>query len=279
MHVAEAGKGEPVLLLHGALQHWRAWRKVIPGLAEQYRVIVPDLRGLGWTDAPAAGYTRAQMVADIIAALDALGVGTVRLISTDMGAIPGYGLCYDHPERVQAHVAIGVPLLSIKVGLRHLKAFPPLWHQEVGAIPVLAPALLGRGRQPLARHMLQDFSPPASPPDPDEIEGYLARLRMPGRAQASSAMMRHLVLPELVRIAGGHYRRSTLTTPTLVLASTEDRAFPPEMLKDLAKTAEPYADHVELGTIHGAAHYVAQEEPDQLVEHIRRFFAEMPVPG
>src|SRR4051794_34000388 len=82
MHIAEAGKGDPVLLLHGALQHWWAWRKVIPALAEEYRVLALDLRGAGWTDAPASGYTRAQLVADFVAALDYLDIGEVRLIST-----------------------------------------------------------------------------------------------------------------------------------------------------------------------------------------------------
>ena len=52
MHVAEAGSGRPLLLLHGFPQHWWEWRKVIPELAQHYRVIVPDLRGAGWTDAP-----------------------------------------------------------------------------------------------------------------------------------------------------------------------------------------------------------------------------------
>ena len=51
-HFAEAGEGEPVLLLHGWPQHWYAWRKVIPLLGESHRLISPDLRGFGWTDAP-----------------------------------------------------------------------------------------------------------------------------------------------------------------------------------------------------------------------------------
>src|ERR1700712_4039345 len=90
LHVADAGAGEPVLLLHGTLQHWWAWRRVLPGLAAKYRVLAPDLRGCGWTDAPAAGYTRDQMTADLLAALDASGVGAVRLVTTDMGVLPGY---------------------------------------------------------------------------------------------------------------------------------------------------------------------------------------------
>jgi pimeloyl-ACP methyl ester carboxylesterase len=124
--------------------------------------------------------------------------------------------------------------------------------------------------------MLQDFSPSEMPPDPDEVEGYLARLRMPGRARAASAICRRLVLPELARVAGGRYRHAAMTTPTLVLAGSEDRSFPPAMLEDLMRTAEPYLDSGEFGTIVGAAHYVAQEQPEELVRHIRRFFTGVP---
>ena len=52
MHVAEAGEGDPIVLLHGWPQHWYLWRDVIPLLAPHGRVICPDLRGFGWTDAP-----------------------------------------------------------------------------------------------------------------------------------------------------------------------------------------------------------------------------------
>src|SRR3954452_9879506 len=58
VHVAEAGDGPPLVLLHGWPQHWYAWRHVIPLLSPHYRVICPDLRGFGWTDAPAGGYDK-----------------------------------------------------------------------------------------------------------------------------------------------------------------------------------------------------------------------------
>lgn len=278
MHVAEAGEGEPVLLLHGALQHWWAWRHVIPALGERFRVLALDLRGSGWTDAPPSGYGRAAMVADLVAALDASGVSEVRLVSTDLGAIPGFGLCYDHPERVGAHAVIGVPPLAMKVGLRHVTAFLPLWHQQVGAVPLLAPRLFGRGSQPLARHMLCDFSPAGKPLDPDEVEAYLARLRMPGRSRAVSATFRRLVLPELARIAGGRYRHTVSRIPTLVVTGIEDRAFPPSMAEDLVRTARPFVDFVELRTVAGAAHYVAQENPDELLARLLPFLTEVRAP-
>jgi len=55
-HVALAGAGEPVVLLHGWPQHWYVWRDVIPLVAPHARVIAPDLRGFGWTDVPRDGF-------------------------------------------------------------------------------------------------------------------------------------------------------------------------------------------------------------------------------
>jgi pimeloyl-ACP methyl ester carboxylesterase len=52
MHLAQAGHGEPIVMLHGWPQHWYLWRRVILLLVPQARVICPDLRGFGWTDAP-----------------------------------------------------------------------------------------------------------------------------------------------------------------------------------------------------------------------------------
>jgi pimeloyl-ACP methyl ester carboxylesterase len=74
VHTAEAGEGESVLLLHGWPQHWYAWRKVIPLLAANQRLISPDLRGLGWTDAPRHGYGTAPLVEDLPALLDTLAL-------------------------------------------------------------------------------------------------------------------------------------------------------------------------------------------------------------
>ena len=73
-HVAEAGSGPPLLLLHGWPQHWWMWRKLIRPLAESHRVICPDLRGFGWTEAPPGGYDPEVFANDLIALLDALGI-------------------------------------------------------------------------------------------------------------------------------------------------------------------------------------------------------------
>lgn len=272
MHLAEVGEGDPVLLLHGAPVHWYGWHKMIPGLAAHRRVICPDLRGSGWTEAPRAGYTRDQMTADVVALLDALELDKVTLVSHDMNAITGYALCWDHPERVVRHVAVGVPPLFVKLPTKVLPEFRHLWHQEALAVPGLGAALTGRGRQRVIRHML-NYPPPQQPWTPQEREIFLAPLREPARARAMSAMCRHMVLPEVGRLLSGHYRTRRLTTPTLVAAAAGDPLFPPELIREMLADTDAYADHVEVATVGGAEHHQPAEAPERLVELILGFRA------
>src|SRR5688500_7961534 len=80
VHVAEAGEGPPLVLLHGWPQHWWCWRHVVPLLADSYRLVMPDLRGHGWTEAPSGGYDKEQLATDLLGTLDVLGLDEVGLV-------------------------------------------------------------------------------------------------------------------------------------------------------------------------------------------------------
>jgi alpha/beta hydrolase fold len=74
-HVATVGDGEPVVLLHGFPQHWWQWHQIAPRIAEHgYRVICPDPRGAGWTEADDSGIERETRLHDLLAILEALGI-------------------------------------------------------------------------------------------------------------------------------------------------------------------------------------------------------------
>ena len=270
MHVAEAGHGEPVLLLHGAPQHWWEWRKVIPGLAERYRLIAPDLRGAGWTDAPRQGYTRDPLLADVVALLDALGLDRVHLLTHDWGSLLGYQLCLNHPERVGRHLSLSVPPPYFEFDARFVLAFLRyVWFDLLVPVPVLGPSLLGRGRQGVARYMLLGMrSDPDAVSDAD-AEIFLGRLRDPARARAVSSLYRHVILPEAARIAAGRYRKSRLRTPTHVVIGSEDPNIRPEFLHGF----EEYVDDLKVEYVDGASHFVAEDRPDVVVDRALAFFA------
>jgi pimeloyl-ACP methyl ester carboxylesterase len=111
MHVADVGQGPAVLLLHGFPDNGSVWRLQVGALADAgYRVIVPDLRGYGRTDAPVdvSAYSIAHLRADVIALLDLLGIDKAVLVGHDWGAAVAWQVAIHAPERVERLVALSV---------------------------------------------------------------------------------------------------------------------------------------------------------------------------
>src|SRR3990170_7602930 len=114
MHIAEAGQGPPVLLLHGFPELWYSWRHQLPALAEAgYHAIAPDMRGYGGTDAPepVEAYSMRNMTADVAGLLDALGERTAVVVGHDWGSPIAWHCALLYPERFPAVVAMSVPYM------------------------------------------------------------------------------------------------------------------------------------------------------------------------
>ncbi len=273
MHVAEAGAGEPLLLLHGFPQHWWGWRKVQPALAEHFPVVAPDQRGAGWTDAPPDGYTEEQLVADVVALLDALGLDRVSLVGLDLGGILGYRLCLAHPERVRRFVCLAAPHPYPTFSPGILGRLWRLWPSFATAMPLLGPRLLATGRQTIPRRMMLGDTTDTGVWSPEDLELFLGPLRDRSRARAAAALYRALAMGSARRAAAGAYRRTRLVTPTLQLYGTvlyegnRDAAGHPGLLHGF----EPYADDVAIAHVPGSGYYLAEEQPDAVVRHVLDF--------
>jgi pimeloyl-ACP methyl ester carboxylesterase len=112
MHLAEAGSGPLVVLLHGFPELWYSWRHQLPALAAAgYHAVAPDLRGYGNSDASATdeGYAPSNLAADVIGLLDALGAEQAVLVGHDWGANIAWACGELFPERVAGLVALSVP--------------------------------------------------------------------------------------------------------------------------------------------------------------------------
>src|SRR2546430_15705936 len=86
MHIAEAGSGPLVLMLHGFPELWYSYRHQLPALAGAgFHAVAPDMRGYGQTDAPAAigAYTQLHLVGDVIGLLDALSAPSAVVVGHD----------------------------------------------------------------------------------------------------------------------------------------------------------------------------------------------------
>ena len=254
MHIAEAGEGDPVLLLHGWPQHWYAWRKVIPLLGDSHRVIAPDLRGFGWTDAPRGGYGTAELVEDLLALLDALDLDRVFVVGHELGGRLGFHLSLRAPDRVRGHLALNA--LHPYWSLRRLA--PQAWRQW-WTVFVETP-LVGRTvlrRIPAFTRMLFGLD--------DE---FIAALREPARARAAERVQGEFAYREILPTLLGKHRSTRLVVPTLMLNATKDFALAPSELGGY----EPYADDLRVELVTDAGHFLHEERPQLVADTALRFF-------
>jgi len=267
-HVAHAGKGKPVVLLHGWPQHWWAWRHLIGPLAADGRsVLCPDLRGFGWSSTPASGYSPDQFAADLLKLLDVLEVDRVDLVGHDWGAVTGFLACLQAPERVDRFVAMSAPSPHLKPSARVVFEMWRYWYQFVVASERFgsdAVRGLSSPRSRVARWIGMDRL------QPNELSAYVGQFRDEARVRASVALYRHSVRDLLRRPLTGHYRNARLRVPTLVLLGTDDRLTHPSLIAGI----EPRAERMDVDVLPGAGHFLLDEAPQMVLERVRAFLAD-----
>ncbi len=252
-HVAVVGEGDPVVLLHGFPQHWWQWRDVAPVLAAHgHRVVCPDLRGAGWTEADEPRIERESRLRDLIALFDALEIERADLISHDMGVLTAFQLTYDHSERVRTAVQLSAPPAFMKLspqvasGFRQLPKL--LWHRR-GA------SLRGLFAEPYVVRPMAEAT----------VDAHLAPMSLPEVDGAVRRLYRGLVMAEAARMARGVYARQRLTVPTLVVFGRQDHPWA-EHAERLCPHSERYADRLVFAFVDGAAHYLPDEDPQAVAE-------------
>jgi pimeloyl-ACP methyl ester carboxylesterase len=261
-HVAEAGQGPAVVLLHGWPQHWFEWRRVIGPLAERFRVLCPDLRGFGWSDAPAHGYEKEALATDVLALLDAVGVERFRLIGHDWGGWIGFLIALREPERLERLIPLNVAHPFGGPSAARARAMWRFWYQAVIAAPLIGPRVVA-GTSFLARWL--GAGPSAW--SEKETEVFLGQFREPDRARASALLYRSFLTRELRQLAAGRYRRARLHTPTLLLYGTADRVIRPAHI-------EGYERHTEDMTVElvpGRGHFIVDERPELVIDRAVSF--------
>jgi pimeloyl-ACP methyl ester carboxylesterase len=270
MHVAEAGHGSPVLVLHGWPQHWYAWRKVIPLLAPQHRLICPDLRGFGWSDAPPGSYAKAELAGDIVALLDALELERVDLLAHDWGAWIGFILCLEHPERFAHYMPLNIPTpWPEPPSLGGLSAVARLWYQAALAMPWLGATLLRRTG--FVRRLIGTGAVHEAWSESD-LDIFADVLRAPERAAASVHLYRTFLLRELLPYLQGKLGAKRLTVPTLMLHGSRDLAIDHRRLGQWQSNSE----QMSLELREDSGHFIAEELPEFVAQRALALFASGP---
>jgi 3-oxoadipate enol-lactonase len=245
----EAGRGEPLVLVHGLGDDHRAWRRTLPDLMLRHRVVLYDLRGHGQTTLGNPDGTLRQLGNDLVGLLDVLEVERARIVGFSLGGTIAMRVAIDHPGRVDRLVLVAT---SSRVGRSAAG-----WYRERVAMVKNEDSWL---RETLDRDTADVYAQA-----PNELEdGLLIRRQSTedprgyGNACAAMAALFERPLdPELGEI----------TAPALIIASDLDQHCPP-------KAAEIIREGISgsrLELIKGAGHAIPVERGFELAASINRF--------
>jgi pimeloyl-ACP methyl ester carboxylesterase len=126
IHYQQRGEGPDLVLIHGITGDMSTWYlQVMPALAKEFRVTAYDLRGHGYSDVTASGYTSAHMAADLCALLDGLGIERAHLVGHSFGGTIALHCAGLYPERV-ASLVLGEPMVPALQSLLDMQKWPYL---------------------------------------------------------------------------------------------------------------------------------------------------------
>lgn len=262
LHYVRAGEGPLVVLLHGWPQTWYMWRKIIAPLAERYTVLAPDLRGFGDSGKPVDGYDPANVAEDVHQLVESLGFDALYLVGHDVGGPVSYAYAHAHPDDVKKLVILDVAItISDAEAAEYYKR---LFHLSFHARPDIAVALVSGRERTYLTHFYRDCYNPGAFTHED-IDEYVACFSAPGALRAS--MAHYGALPEGLE-QRKQMAKTKLAMPVLALGGAMSFGM------GVVKSLERVADDVRGGVIEGAAHWVAEEQPEALLRELLAFFSE-----
>jgi pimeloyl-ACP methyl ester carboxylesterase len=255
LNVQVSGEGPAVLLLHGFPDSSELWRGVTPLLVEAgYRVIAPDQRGFGESSAPrgTANYRIEYIVRDAIAILDALAIDKAHVVGHDWGAVIGWFLAGEHPDRCRS-------LTAVSVGHPRAYANAGAEQKRKGLYTFLF-QLRGLAEWYLARKNFANFRKWVR--NYPETEHWVQDLSRPGRLTAALSWYR----ANLRRILTATHPRCPI--PVLGIWSSRDFALAEsQMLR-----SEQYVDGSwQYERLEGLSHWIPLDAPQELSQLVLRF--------
>lgn len=268
LHYVTAGaQGSPILLVHGWPETWWAFRKLIPRLAAEHRVIAVDLRGFGDSSTSAADYDVATSAEDLHHLVEHLGLGPVHLLSQDIGGSVGFHFAATHPADLRSFTAIEAALAGYGLELLADVNHGGSWHVGFFGAPGI-PEMLLAGHE---RELLADWAYPMMTLVPgsvleSDLDEFARTYARPGGWRGSAGLYQSIFSDagKTRALAGSR----PLTVPVLTVDGVNS-PFTEQTFRQVA-TGEITAVHLP-----GVGHLVAQEAPEALATELLKFLAQV----
>ncbi|MDV6284473.1 alpha/beta hydrolase [Rhodococcus jostii] len=252
----DQGDGAPVVLIHGSgpgVTAWANWRTTIPVLAENFRVIAPDILGFGYTERPdGVEYNSATWTDHLIGFLDALGLGRVSIVGNSFGGSLALRIATEHPERVDRLVLMG----SVGVPFEITDGLDAVWGFE--------PSL------PAMRKLLDVFAYDRTLVNDELAELRLAAATRPGVQEAFSAMFPAPRQRGVDEMAVDENLIAGLDNETLIVHGRDDQVIP---LSNSLRLLELITNS-QLHVFGRCGHWVQIEHSTRFSKLVAEFLAE-----
>ena len=267
MHYVSAGAGDPVVLLHGWPQTWHEWRRVVPLLTARHRVIVPDLRGLGDSSRPLEGYDSRTLGADVAElVIGHLGISRFHLVGHDWGGPTAFALACQHPEAVRSLAIVDVTIPGIGPDLSQ---GGKRWHHAFHMTPDLPERLTAGRERDYLQWFYREFSwQPEAIGDAD-VDEYVRTYAQPGAMRAGFALYRNIprnAADNRALLESGFRLRMPVLAVGGARVEARGRAQEPEL------SLRQIAQDVEGVVIEESGHFIPEEQPEALTQHLLRLF-------
>ena len=260
LHYLTAGKGDPVILLHGYAETSRMWRPLMVELAKTRTVIAPDLRGFGQSSKPISGYDKKTMAQDIHALATSLGFRRATIVGHDIGLMVAYAYAAQFPAEVDRIVLMDAFLPGVG-DWKSVWLLRDLWHFHFyGETPLKLVA----GRERIYfEHFWNDFAadPKHSVPEADR-RFYAAAYAQPGGMRAGFEVFRAF---EQDAKDFAQFAQTRLTMPMLVLAGEKASG---NFLIEQGRLVDTDVQGV---VIKGSGHWLMEEAPRQVIPQLVGF--------
>ena len=260
LHYLVAGKGDPVILLHGYAQNSHMWRPLMAPLAKTHTIIAPDLRGFGQSSKPVTGFDKKTMAQDVHALAISLGLRRIVIVGHDIGLMVAYAYAAQYPNEVDRIVLMDAFLPGVG-DWKTVWLLRDLWHFHFyGETPLR----LVTGRERIYfEHFWNDFAanPKHSVPEADR-RFYARSYAQPGAMRAGFEVFRSF---EQDAKDFAEFAQTKLTMPMLVLTGQKASGI---FLIEQARLVDANVDGV---VIKDKGHWLMEEAPEEVIPRLVAF--------
>ena len=268
-HVARAGQGATLLLLHGWPEFWLTWEPVMTRLSNRFQLIAPDLRGFGDSSKPVDVWGAADHADDLLALLDALGLDRVGVVGHDVGGAVMQAMARAAPDRLTGLFFFDFVYPGIGARMGMPDRLNEIWYQSFHQT-TLAPLLLGSSPKACRlyiEHIIRHWSHRKDAFDP-VMRAFVDNFRKPGNLHGGFAYYRAAHAGRVAIMEGTAPALPPIATPTCVRWAEHDPLFPYAWTDRLGETFT----NLDLACFKGVGHFPHREDPERAAAEIAGFF-------